>query len=226
MSSLTLLALDTSTEACSAALAHGGERIERYAVMPRGHAEHVLGMVHELLAEAGLALSAVDALAFGRGPGSFTGVRIGAGVAQGLAYAADLPVAPLSTLQLLAQGAYRRHGAERVLAALDARMGEVYWGAFVLGAEGCLEPVGDEAVLAPQAVRGPAAGAWSGAGTGWGQYAEALSARCTAHLDRIEGEALPRALDALPQAALLHGAGRLVSAQQALPVYLRDRVTG
>lgn len=223
---MKLLALDTSTEACSAALCVEGECRERYAVMPRGHAEHVLGMVRELLAEAELALGAVDVLAFGRGPGSFTGVRIGAGVAQGLAYAADLPVAPVSTLHLLAQGATRSHAAERVLAAVDARMGEVYWGAFRLGADGCMEPVGDEAVLSPQAITGPSSGDWLGAGTGWGRYAELLSERCGKALRGTLPEALPRALDALAPAALLQAAGRLVPAEQALPVYLRDRVTG
>ncbi|KAB7627225.1 tRNA (adenosine(37)-N6)-threonylcarbamoyltransferase complex dimerization subunit type 1 TsaB [Alkalilimnicola sp. S0819] len=224
MTQSVLLALDTATEACSAALSVGGETRERYALMPRGHAEHVLAMVRELLAEAELTLAQVDLLAFGRGPGSFTGVRIGAGVAQGLAYSVDLPVAPVSTLAMLAQGAARAHGAERVLAAVDARMAEVYWGAYRLR-EGVMELLGEERVLPPQAAALPETPGWFAAGTGWARYPEELGQRFAGRLGGVDGEALPRALDALPLAARLRDAGALVGAAQALPVYLRDRVT-
>lgn len=219
------IAVDTSTEACSVALACDGARIERFELLPRGHAERILVMVSEVLAEAGLALTDLDALGFCRGPGSFTGVRIGTGVAQGLAFGADLPVAPVSTLGALAQGAWRAHGAEHVLAAIDARMGEVYWG--VYGREGeLMQALGVEVVAPAAAVELPAHGQWYGVGTGWATYAEALGERCGAKLAGHDPQALPRALDCLPFVAQAWQRGELVAAEEALPVYLRDRVTG
>ena len=118
----TLLALDTATEACSVALLHAGKVISHYEVIPRLHAQRLLPMIQTLLAEAGITLSAVDALAFGRGPGAFTGVRIAVGVVQGLAFALQRPVLPVSTLATIAQRAHREHGAEQVAVAVDARM--------------------------------------------------------------------------------------------------------
>ena len=127
---MKILAVDTATEACSAALVVDDEIVERYEVIGRGHAERLLPMVQEVLAEAGVALAAVDAMAFGRGPGSFTGLRIGAGVTQGLAFGANLPVVPVSDLAALAARAAGQQGERYVLACLDARMSQVYWAAF------------------------------------------------------------------------------------------------
>lgn len=126
--STRILAIDTATEACSVAVWNQGEIHALFELCPREHTQRILPMVQQVLAESGLALNQLDALAFGRGPGSFTGVRIGIGIAQGLALGADLPMLGISTLQTMAQGAWRVCGAERVLAAIDARMGEVYWG--------------------------------------------------------------------------------------------------
>jgi hypothetical protein len=126
----TLLALDTATEACSVALLHDGKVTSHYEVIPRLHAQKLLPMIKQLLADAGVALSAVDAIAFGRGPGAFTGVRIAIGVVQGLAFALERPVLPISNLAALAQGALREHGVQQVAAAIDARMDEVYWGCY------------------------------------------------------------------------------------------------
>ena len=126
----TLLALDTATEACSAALLHEGRLLQRFEVIPRMHAQRLLPMLEELLAESGLPLSAVDCLVFGRGPGAFTGVRIATGLAQGLAFSIQRPVIAISDLAALAQQAWRVYGAERVAAAIDARMDEVYWGCY------------------------------------------------------------------------------------------------
>ena len=127
MKNVTLLALDTATEACSVALLRGGEKTHLAQFAQREHTKHILPMVDEILAQAGITLHQVDALVFGRGPGSFTGVRIGAGIAQGLAFGADLPVIPVSNLVAMAQTAYVQYQAENVLTAIDARMNEVYF---------------------------------------------------------------------------------------------------
>ena len=130
MKNITLLALDTSTEACSVALWHKGEKTYLDELAQRTHTKRILPMVDELLANSGINLKQVDALAFGRGPGSFTGVRVGAGIAQGLAFGADLPVIAVSNLTAMAQAAFELHQAENVTAAIDARMNEVYFSRF------------------------------------------------------------------------------------------------
>ena len=145
----TLLALDTATEACSVALLHDGKVISHYEVIPRLHAQRLLPMIKDLLAEAAVPLSALDAIAFGRGPGAFTGVRIAVGVVQGLAFALDRPVLPISNLAVLAQRALREQGAKQVAAAIDARMDEVYWGCY-RAENGEMRLQGIEAVLAPE----------------------------------------------------------------------------
>ena len=124
---MKLLALDTATEACSAALYIDGEIKQEYQLAPREHTRLILAMVESLLVEAGITIKQLDALAFGRGPGSFTGVRIATGAVQGMAYGADLPVVPVSTLASIAQSVHDEHQAESVLTAIDARMQAVYW---------------------------------------------------------------------------------------------------
>lgn len=145
----TLLALDTATEACSVALLHDGKVTSHYEVIPRLHAQKLLPMIKQLLEDAGTSLSAVDAIAFGRGPGAFTGVRIAIGVVQGLAFALERPVLPVSNLAVLAQRALREHGARQVAAAIDARMDEVYWGCY-RETDGEMRLAGVEAVLPPK----------------------------------------------------------------------------
>lgn len=147
----TLLALDTATEACSVALLHDGKVTSHYEVIPRMHAQKLLPMIKQLLADSGVALNTLDAIAFGRGPGAFTGVRIAIGVVQGLAFALERPVLPVSNLAALAQGALREHGVQQVAAAIDARMDEVYWGCYQATA-GEMRLVGREAVLPPEQV--------------------------------------------------------------------------
>lgn len=216
----TLLALDTATEACSVALLHDGKVLSHYEVIPRLHAQKLLPMIQALLAEAGIALSAVDAIAFGRGPGAFTGVRIAIGVVQGLAFALERPVLPVSNLALLAQRALREHGAEQVAAAIDARMDEVYWGCYQQSA-GEMRLLGNEAVLAPEQVSLPqgVGGDWFGAGTGWG-YADRLPVAVTAQ----DAGMLPHALDLLTLAEFAWARGEGIAADLAQPVYLRDKV--
>ena len=216
MTAPVILALETATEGCSVAVRAGGEVHQRLEEAPRQHSARLLPLAEAVLTEAGLARSAVDAVAFGRGPGAFIGVRMAASAAQGLCLAWSVPALPVSTLAALATGAQRRHGAERVLAALDARMGEVYCGAYRLGADGLMEPVGEEAVLEPGSVPGGGE-AWLGTGRGFASYPEALPATGAGR----EPDALPEAQDLLPLAEALWAAGGAVPAEAAQPVYLR-----
>ncbi|NHI00843.1 MULTISPECIES: tRNA (adenosine(37)-N6)-threonylcarbamoyltransferase complex dimerization subunit type 1 TsaB [Oceanimonas] len=216
-----LLAIDTATEACSAALWQDGAILSRYQVAPRGHTELILPMVQELLAEAGVTLAQLDGLAFGRGPGSFTGVRITLGVAQGLAFGADLPLVGVSNLQALAQGAHRHGGCERVLAAIDARMDEIYVGGFALE-QGVMIETLPEQVLAPKDFLAAGDERWQqGAGSGFVTYPD-----LTGRVDVLcEAVPFPEARDMLPAALQDLAAGKGVSAAEARPVYLRDKVT-
>lgn len=217
----TLLALDTATEACSVALLHEGRLLSRYEVIPRLHAQCLLPMVQAVLADAGTVLSAVDAIAFGRGPGAFTGVRIAVGVVQGLAFALDRPVLPVSNLAVLAQRAYREQGVRQVAAAIDARMDEVYWGCYRLES-GEMRLVGSEAVLPPEQGQLPSGseGDWFGAGTGWA-YADRLAVRPALGMD---ASLLPHAEDLLRLAEFAWVRGEGMPAEAAQPVYLRDQV--
>lgn len=221
---MKLLAIDTSTEACSAALLIAGEVRERHEIAPREHARLILPMLESLLAEAGLKLAQIDALAFGRGPGGFTGVRIATGVIQGLAFGADLPVAPVSSLAALAQGAYRETGAQQILAAIDARISEVYWGAYRLGDAGLVTMEGDDTVCAPQHVPLPVGAGWFGAGSGWTTYEAELQTRLGGAVSTCDGQRYPRAYDVALLGADIYQRGLAVSAEQVLPVYLRDEV--
>ena len=215
----TLLALDTATECCSAALLHDGTVTARSEVIPRQHAQRLLPMIEELLGERQLRLQDVDALVFGRGPGAFTGVRIATGMVQGLAFAADKPVIAISNLAALAQRAWREHGIDTVAAAIDARMDEVYWGLYGLQ-DGVMQPLDDERVCAPEAVSLPAGvGSVAGAGTGW-QYAERLAVTATQSWPQM----LPDASDLITLALPRWLAGEVVDAADAQPVYLRDKV--
>lgn len=181
-------------------------------------------MVSQLLGAAALSVQQLDAIAFGRGPGAFTGVRIAAGVAQGLAFGADLPVAPVSTLQALAQGTYRANGAGQVLTALDARMGEVYWGAYSLDSRQRMVAVVTDCIAAATQVPVPESGFWFGAGSGWDSYGPALSKRIGASLRARQGTCFPQAQDIALLAADMIATGQGVPADRALPVYLRNRV--
>ncbi|MHB1991178.1 tRNA (adenosine(37)-N6)-threonylcarbamoyltransferase complex dimerization subunit type 1 TsaB [Metallibacterium scheffleri] len=220
---MILLALETATDQCSAALYRDGTVYARSLHAPRRHAELLLPLLDQLLAEAGVARSAIDAIAFGRGPGSFTGVRLALSVAQGLAFALDRPVLPVSTLAALALDAPRE--AHDILAVLDARMGEVYVGAFRRVGDTALQTLGEETVGPAAALRVPAAGAWFGIGSGWGVYAEALRVRLgDAGLSGVDAAAQPQAASVARLAAPLFAAGGGLPAAQALPVYLRDKV--
>lgn len=218
----TLLALDTATEACSVALLYQGQVFSRYAVIPRLHAQQLLPMVQEVLQEAGASLQEVEALAFGRGPGAFTGVRIVVGVVQGLAFALNKPVLPISTLKVLAQRAAREQGASKVAVAIDARMDEVYWACYERDQEDWQLAVG-EAVLPPEQASLPRlaqAEQWFAAGTGWGTY----GLRLPQGLAGCDGALLPHAEDLLVLAQVAFERGEALPASAAQPIYLRDQV--
>ncbi len=218
-----LLALDTATENCSAALWLQGELRVQAHVSPREHSARLLGMVDTLLGEAGLGLRDLDALAFGRGPGGFTGVRIAASVAQGLSLGAGLGLVAVSDLQALAWRAWSQHGWQRVLAVMDARMGELYVVQCEFAATGALVHAGEERLLPPEALSLPA-GAWSGAGPGWSAHPRALAA-VSAGLEGCDATLFPDAGAVATLAAARLAAGEApIDAAEVTPVYLRNRV--
>lgn len=225
--STRILAIDTATEACSVAIYNQGETLAHFELCAREHTQRILPMVQQILAEAGLSLTQLDALAFGRGPGSFTGVRIGIGMAQGLSLGAELPLLPVSTLQTMAQGAYRLTGADNVLAAIDARMGEVYWGEFSRNAQGVWSGEETEKVIKPEQLMARAAelsGRFATVGTGWETYPHLLGESPAAEL--FDGKMLlPHAEDMLPLALQLWENGIRVNPEDAEPTYLRNEVT-
>jgi len=222
---MKLLAIDTSTEACSAALSINGEISERYEIAPRKHAELILPMIDELLSDADCTLAQMDAMAFGRGPGAFTGVRIGTGVVQGLAFSVDCPVVPVSSLAAMAYGTMQELTVDNVLAGIDARMGEVYWGAYQRSIDGGVQLLGEESVCKPDETRVPDSGAWTGAGTAWQTYEAELSDRFSGVLKNSDSfELFPRAQHIAALGVIAVNAGLAVSADEAQPVYLRNNV--
>ncbi len=224
---MKLLAIDTATEGCSATLSLDGETTSVMEVVPRKHAELILPMVETLLADAGLSLSQLDALAFGRGPGAFTGVRIATGVIQGLAFAADLPVVPVSTLQALAQRVANEMQHRAVVTAFDARMNEVYFALWQQDEQGLMQLLGEERVIAPELLDLPEAiniAHFVGAGSGWMTYAPVLSRRCGFDGNAIYADLISRAEEVAQLALAGFASGQAVSAEQALPVYLRNSV--
>ena len=219
---MKVLALDTATENCSAALWMDGTELQREVEAERGHAELILSMIDELLRESTLHLKDLDAIAFGRGPGSFTGVRLAASVTQGLAFGAGVPVVPISDLQAVAQRAVSQH----VLVCNDARMQEVYWACFELGPEGLMLPAGIERVSKPSDVHLPedwATESSIGVGRGFAAYTS-LSETLAAQLTNIDATLLPRAREIALLAVANVRAGRVKPPEEAIPVYIRDDV--
>ncbi|WP_206859933.1 tRNA (adenosine(37)-N6)-threonylcarbamoyltransferase complex dimerization subunit type 1 TsaB [Lysobacter changpingensis] len=222
---MNLLAFETSTEALSVALSIDGEVRERFEIAPRRHAELALPWAEELLADAGLKRAQLDAIAVGRGPGAFTGVRLGIALAQGIALALDRPVVAISTLAALAMRAdAHATGASRVFAAIDARMGEVYSAAFELR-DGDARALSDERVSAPGDVVVPGeAGGWIGVGTGFAATEHALSERLASRFVSIDATQLPHAADVARLAAMAFARGDAVAAERIEPAYLRNNV--
>ncbi|HVA55624.1 MAG TPA: tRNA (adenosine(37)-N6)-threonylcarbamoyltransferase complex dimerization subunit type 1 TsaB [Gammaproteobacteria bacterium] len=221
---MNILALETSTQQCTAALLTNSGILERSQMAERAHAEMILPMVEKLLTEAGLSLNQLDALAFGRGPGGFTGVRVATAVVQGLAFGAQLPVVPVSDLMALAAGAYRVYGAKKILACMDARMGQVYWCVYAVETADDLTACLSETLSAPQTVQLPDTEEWFGAGSGFKAFKDVLEAHLGSALHGQDATLLPMAQDIAVLARLFLTRGQAVSAEAALPVYLRDQV--
>ena len=219
---MRILALDTATEACSVALLTDTGIIGRFREVGRGHAEQILDMVDATLAEAGLHVGMLDAIAASVGPGSFTGVRISVSVAQGLAFGAGLPVIAVTTLEALALAAVQS-GAARVLACLDARMGEVYWGCYSAHAELGVMADGGPAVGAAERVTVPLGGVYHGIGRGFRAY-PALAARHGLLLAAGAAEALPDARYMVELGGARFRAGQTIDPAGLTPQYLRDKV--
>lgn len=240
---MKLLAFETATEACSVALWIDGEVRERHELAPRRHAELSLPWAEQLLADAGLRKSQLDAIALGRGPGAFTGVRLAIAIGQGIALALDRPIVAVSTLATLALrartlpssgascagDASRDDGADaaaptRVLACIDARMGEIYTGAFELR-DGDAFALSTEAVLAPEAAALPGErDGWLGVGTGFSAADGALARHFEGRFAAIDAGALPHAADLARLAVAAYARGEAVAPERVEPAYLRNNV--
>jgi tRNA threonylcarbamoyladenosine biosynthesis protein TsaB len=219
---MKILAIETATEACSAALTLGNDCIQRFEVAPRQHTKLILPMIDELLQEADIQIYELDAIAFGQGPGAFTGVRVATGVIQGIAFAHDLPVIPISTLATLAQQFANEH--DYVATAIDARMQEVYWGCYKKNNSGLMQPMIEERVCSPTEIPLLSEQSWLGVGTGWETYSEELQAKFPDNLAGVNGDALPRAENVITLAKAAFSEGKAISVEQAAPVYLRNNI--
>jgi len=212
-----ILAFDTSTELCSVALSCDDKIITLQKNAPKQHNELILPMIDELLQKAHLKLAQLDAIAFGCGPGSFTGIRLAASVAQGLAYGVNLPIIPVSTLQILAQTAYDQFSYSHALVVLDARMEQVYWGAYKI-IDGLMEEVLADAIAVPSQISFSQDGNWVGVGNGWKTYQAELQKTCC--VTAIKDEVLPEARSIIKLAITSFSQHKTVAPQFALPVYL------
>ncbi|MBL4631650.1 MAG: tRNA (adenosine(37)-N6)-threonylcarbamoyltransferase complex dimerization subunit type 1 TsaB [Paraglaciecola sp.] len=220
---MNILIIDTATEACSVALEVNEQIYNRFEICPQQHSQRILPMIDEILKEAKVTLQDLDYLAFGRGPGSFTGVRIATGVLQGLALGTGHKVVGISTLAAMAQQAYAQNNSEHVIAAIDARMSEVYFGQYRLK-QNIMTLVGDEQVLPPE--QGAALikqhTELAGVGSGWQAYANLNSDKKVEVLSDI---LYPNAVYMLPLAKAIIAEGGAVDVDDIQPVYLRDKVT-
>ena len=220
---MKILALETATEACSVALYVDGRVLERFEIAPRRHAELTLPWAEQLLAEAGIARAQLDAIALGRGPGAFTGVRLAIAIAQGIALALDRPLLPVSTLQTLAMQS--PHDVTHALASIDARMGEVYAACCVRDADGVMQVQGSEVVIAPDALQLPDDDSrWAGVGTGFAATEGLLADRLQPRLSSLDAQALPHAADVLKIAVPAFRRGEGIAPELVQPAYLRDNV--
>ena len=220
---MKILAVDTATEACSAALYINGDIQERFEIAPREHTKLLLPMVDSLMTEAGLRPQQLDAMAFGCGPGSFTGVRIATGVMQGVAYGADLPVVAVSTLAAISQACLQKTNHNTIFTAVDARMGEIYWAVYQRDADGYAQLLGQEKVQ-PASEVDALQQAGYGIGSGWQCYEQELTDRLGEQLLGFDADYLPHSAQIALLGAVGVQRGQTVPVEQAMPVYLRDKV--
>ncbi len=220
---MKLLAMDTATEACSVALFIDGEIKERFEVAPREHTKLLLPMIDGLMAEAGLRPQQLDAIAFGCGPGSFTGVRIATGVMQGIAYGADLPVVPVSTLAAISQACLRQSAHNTIFTAVDARMNEIYWAVYQRDVEGYAQLLGQEKVQPATEIDALQLTGY-GIGSGWKLYEQVLAERVGGQLIGFDADYLPHSADIALLGVVGVQRGLTVPVEQAMPVYLRNKV--
>jgi tRNA threonylcarbamoyladenosine biosynthesis protein TsaB len=220
---MKLLAFETATEACSVALSIDGEIIERFELAPRLHTQLALPWADELLAQAGIRKNQLDLIAVGIGPGAFTGVRLAVALVQGMALALDTPVVAVSTLAALAMQAKAQNPAH-VLAAIDARMGEIYVGEFRVNMQGLVEPISEEIVIAPELYSQSIFSAMVGVGTGFSANNNALQQRLQTHLVSCQADALPHAADIARLAIHDFLLGKAISPDLLEPAYLRNKV--
>lgn len=223
---MKLLAIDTSTDACSVAISINGELFFDHRVVPQQHGAQVLPMVDALMSEAGLKPAQLDALIYGCGPGSFTGVRIGVATAQGIALGAGIGVSGISTLQSIAQGCYREHGDKSVSVSVDARMDEVYFCEYQLDDNKLMQPVSSEKIAPPvdvqRHVSGVSVNTWAGSGAE--RYHDELRTHFGVEHEHIRKACLPNAIDLLSLGAPNVANDKLQAAEFASPVYLRNKV--
>ncbi len=222
-----ILAIETATEACSAAVAIGDKIITRFSIAPREHTKLILTMMDEVLKEADVKLNQVDAIAFSRGPGAFTGIRIAVGVAHGVALSMDKLVLPISTLAAIAQQMQQQQATHHCLAAMDARMGEVYWGKYTVK-KGLMRLQGTEAVTKPENLLTALntenqETIWTAAGSGWDQYAQQLNLTTHQKLIKIDN-ILPSAEYIAKLAVEDWKQGKAINIEDAQPIYLRNKV--
>lgn len=227
---MKILAIDTATEACSAALYCSGTITVRHQITSRKHSELILTMVDELLNQSAMPLTQIDALAFGCGPGTFTGVRLAAAVTQGLSISANCPVLPVSTLAALAQGAVSK--SKHVACAIDARMDAVYWALYVANDNDVMQLLGKETVCKPELIdlsdidSFSQSKCWLGIGSGWRNYTTRLTDKMGKYLSGVSTDNRPSAESVCILAVDAYKCGAtLLDPEMALPVYLRDNIT-
>ena len=219
---MKILAIETSTEACSAALNIDNSCISKHKIAPRKHTELILPMIDSLLQEADIRINSLDAIAFGCGPGAFTGVRIAVGITQGLAYPHDVPVIPVSTLAVLAQQFSKEY--DYIATAIDARMKEIYWGLYKVNKCNLVENIKKEKVCSPKDISSPDNGQWLGAGTGWKIHSEEIKSKFKPKIINIKTDVYPHAKDIVQLAKPLYENGKFISADRASPIYLRNKI--
>ncbi len=220
---MNILAFDTSTMACSVALACGSQQgiLSEHKIQPRGHANLILGMIETLLNQANLSLSDIDVIAFGQGPGSFTGLRIAAGVCQGIAYSHDIPVIALSSLRILAQGVYRETKQHHIAVLQDARMSEIYWGCYFLDND-IMKLIGAESVSNPDVLQLDNSKNWYSVGEALVAYENELVIRTKENGDKTCIH--PNAIDMIPLAVYEFKNNNVINAADVNPIYLRNNV--